>query len=88
MGDFLTPEEVAERCRVTRRTVYDWLGDGKLPGVRIARKWLVPVEGLERLLSVAPQEPVAGGEVAAVEPASSVSDKRVPPARSKKRGRR
>lgn len=47
---YLTPDEVAERCRVTRRTVYDWLREGKLRGRRAGRKWLVSDEDIDRFL--------------------------------------
>lgn len=47
---YLTPEEVAERCRVVRRTVYDWLREGRLQGRRAGRKWLISDADVERFL--------------------------------------
>lgn len=34
--DLLTSHEVAERCRVSRQTVWRWGNDGTLPIVRLA----------------------------------------------------
>jgi excisionase family DNA binding protein len=40
--DYLTAKEVADRCRVTRRTVYNWIKDGVLGADRAGPKvWLV-----------------------------------------------
>lgn len=36
-----TPEEVAERLKVTRRSVYTWLQAGKLRGLRAGDQWRV-----------------------------------------------
>lgn len=36
-----TPEEVAEKLKVTRRSVYAWLGVGKLRGLRAGDQWRV-----------------------------------------------
>jgi len=33
----LTPEQVAERLRVTERTVYGWLRRGTLPALKLGR---------------------------------------------------
>lgn len=48
--ELLTPEEVAAEVRVTRRTVYEWLRNGKLPGLRAGRWWRVRREDLEAFL--------------------------------------
>lgn len=48
---YLTPDEVAERCRVVRRTVYDWLREGRLQGRRAGRKWLISDVDVERFLN-------------------------------------
>jgi excisionase family DNA binding protein len=45
-----TPEEVAEKLKVTRRTVYQWLLDGKLPGLRAGDKWRVAEDELMAFL--------------------------------------
>jgi excisionase family DNA binding protein len=50
MHDYYTPDEVAEKLRVTRRTVYSWLATGRLLGLRAGRGWRVPSENLETFL--------------------------------------
>lgn len=61
MNTLLTPDEVAERLRVDRRTVTDWLAAGTLPGFRIGEKlWRVDADALEdwlRSRSTARTEP-------------------------------
>lgn len=39
--EFLTPAEAAKLLRVTRRTVYNWLKEGKLPAVQFGRGWRI-----------------------------------------------
>lgn len=36
-----TPEEVAEKLKVTRRSVYEWLLKGKLRGLRAGDNWRI-----------------------------------------------
>ena len=51
MSDLLTVEEVAERLRVTARTVRTWCTDGELPYVRLPKGGIrVRVEDLELML--------------------------------------
>lgn len=45
---FLTPEEVAELLRLTRRTAYNWLRSGQLAALRIGKVWRIRREDLER----------------------------------------
>lgn len=44
---FLTPEEVADLLRVSRRTVYNWLRSGQLPAIRIGKVWRVRREDID-----------------------------------------
>ena len=37
----LTPEQIAERLQVVERTVYRWLNEGRLEGVKLGRLWRV-----------------------------------------------
>lgn len=54
MSDFVTPEQAADRLQVTRRTVYNWLRSGALPGLKIGpRFWRIAVSDL----STFPQKP-------------------------------
>jgi excisionase family DNA binding protein len=41
-----TPEEVAERLRVSRRAVYQWLTLGKLVGMKAGQGWRITEEAL------------------------------------------
>jgi excisionase family DNA binding protein len=44
--DLYTPEEVAERLRVSRRAVYQWLTLGKLVGMKAGQGWRITEEAL------------------------------------------
>jgi excisionase family DNA binding protein len=44
---WLSPEQVAERLGVTRRTVYTWLRMGHLKGSKIANTWRVKEQHIE-----------------------------------------
>ncbi len=44
---FLTPEEVADLLRVSRRTVYNWLRAGQLPAIRIGKVWRIRREDID-----------------------------------------
>jgi excisionase family DNA binding protein len=51
MGDMsfpnlYTPEEVAERLRVSRRAVYQWLTMGKLVGMKAGQGWRITEDAL------------------------------------------
>lgn len=50
MGALLTPEEVAHRLRISRRTVIGWLQAGRIPGVKIGNRWRVQEHQVERLV--------------------------------------
>jgi excisionase family DNA binding protein len=59
---FLTPEEVADRLRVTRRTVYRWLTSGDLAGQRAGRGWRISERALAEFLNAQGRTAPAGGE--------------------------
>ncbi len=46
----LTPAQVGERLQLTERTVYEWLRDGRLAGLKLGRLWRVRSEDLEAFL--------------------------------------
>ena len=46
---YLTPEQVGERFLTTKWTVRRWIEAGRLPAVRLGRRWLIPVEAVEAL---------------------------------------
>ncbi len=47
----LTPEEVAERLRISRFTVMNYLRSGVLKGVKVGRVWRIEEEELARFRS-------------------------------------
>ena len=46
----LTPAQVGERLQLTERTVYQWLRDGRLVGLKLGRLWRIRSEDLEAFL--------------------------------------
>jgi excisionase family DNA binding protein len=60
MAKFYTPEEVAEELRVTRRAVYGWLKDGRLPGYRAGNRWRIDPADVQAFLQAGQKSPVAG----------------------------
>ncbi len=48
--EYITPDEIAERFRVSRQAVYKWISEGKLEGLRFGRSVRVPRESLERFV--------------------------------------
>jgi excisionase family DNA binding protein len=59
MESYYTPEEVAQRLRVTRRTVYEWLTSGRLRGYRAGSRWRIRAEDVGEFLRPPGQEPGA-----------------------------
>ena len=48
-----TIDEVAELLHVTRRTVYNYIKEGKLKATKIGKYWRVTSKALEELLTPA-----------------------------------
>jgi len=46
-----TPEEVAVILKVTRRTLYSYLKEGKIPAVKMGKYWRISEENLRAYLS-------------------------------------
>jgi excisionase family DNA binding protein len=46
----LTPMQVADRLQITVNTVYIWLREGRIPGVRLGHRWRVQPEALAALV--------------------------------------
>jgi len=56
-----TPEEVAEKLKVTRRSVYEWLLKGRLRGLRAGDTWRIAEQDLMTFLeSRAARQPAIG----------------------------
>ena len=48
-----TVEEAAKILGIGRSAAYQAVGTGEIPAIRIGKRWLVPVQALEQLLSTA-----------------------------------
>jgi len=46
-----TLNEVAEILQLTRRTLYNYIKDGKLKAVKIGKYWRVPEETLQQFIN-------------------------------------
>lgn len=49
--ELYTPEEAAARLKLARRTVYRWIRQGKIKGVKLGNHWRVTEEEMNRLLT-------------------------------------
>jgi excisionase family DNA binding protein len=50
MGEFSSPEEIADSLGVTSKTVREWLRTGELVGIKVGKNWRVHRRDLARLL--------------------------------------
>jgi len=50
--EYLTIEEVAEKLRVNKRTVYRLAIKGKIPAFKFGKSWRISSEKLEKFLEV------------------------------------
>ncbi len=46
----MTPVEVARRLKVKKRTVLEWLRQGKLKGLKLGRLWRIRTRDLDQFL--------------------------------------
>lgn len=58
MGDLLSPEEVAARLRLSRRTVIVWLQQGRLPGIKVGSRWRIRADDLDAFVEPGPDHPI------------------------------
>lgn len=47
--EYYTPEEVAIKLKVSRRTIYNWIQEGKLKAVKIGHFWRISESELNRI---------------------------------------
>jgi excisionase family DNA binding protein len=47
MNEMLTIEEAAAKLKMAPKTFRDWLRTGKLPGVKLGKRWLIREQDLE-----------------------------------------
>lgn len=50
MTKLLTPEETAEKLRISPKTVRDWLRDSKIQGQKVGRQWRIKEEIVEEII--------------------------------------
>lgn len=50
MEKYYTPEEIAANLKVSRKTIYNWIREGRLKAVKIGHFWRVSESELNRLL--------------------------------------
>jgi len=46
----LTPDEVASRLRLSRRTIVGWLQEGRLTGIKVGNRWRVRAETVDEMM--------------------------------------
>jgi excisionase family DNA binding protein len=49
ISEYLTPEEVSKILKVHENTIYLWLTNGKIKGIKIGGLWRIPAESLPKL---------------------------------------
>lgn len=56
MQEMLTPEEVAQKLKISRRTVYLWLRQKRLKGIKIGDLWRIPKMEFENFIKTSIEE--------------------------------
>jgi excisionase family DNA binding protein len=54
-AQWLDTEELSTELHVTAEVVRQWIRQGKIPAVRIGKRWLVRREAFERWIAAQPQ---------------------------------
>jgi excisionase family DNA binding protein len=57
MTEYYTPEEIAEKFKVKKRTVYFWVREGRLKAIRLGSLIRVPKEALEDFILESSKNP-------------------------------
>jgi excisionase family DNA binding protein len=56
---YYTVREIAERFKVSRQSVYDWIAEGRLRAVKIGNRTRIPESALEAFVQpIEPGEPL------------------------------
>ncbi len=50
MDILLTPDEVAHRLRLSRRTVIGWLQAGRISGVKVGNRWRIRADQVDSMI--------------------------------------
>jgi len=61
LGELYKPEDVARKLRVSRRTVYQWLTNKRLIGLKVGHGWRVTESALSGFLKDQRKEAERGG---------------------------
>ena len=48
--EIYTLQEIQELLQVTRRTLYNWIKDGKLKAFKVGKDWRITKEALEEFI--------------------------------------
>jgi excisionase family DNA binding protein len=48
--EYYTIEEVAEKLKVTRQAIHNWIRDGRIESLKLGRARRIPAAALERFL--------------------------------------
>lgn len=56
MEEYYTIEEIMKVLKVSRNTVYSWIKEGRIKGVKIGRQWRIPKTALNQFLTTGQQE--------------------------------
>jgi excisionase family DNA binding protein len=57
LEQYITPQEVADRLKVPRRTVMDWIYVGKLPAIKAGKVWRVKEADVVAFIEASTQKP-------------------------------
>lgn len=59
--EYFTVKEIADRLRVTRQAVYDWIREGRLRAVKVGNRTRIPGSAVAEFIQpVKPGEPLEG----------------------------
>jgi excisionase family DNA binding protein len=50
LEQYYTIEEVAEKLKVTRQAIHNWIKEGRIESIKIGRARRIPAASIERLL--------------------------------------
>jgi excisionase family DNA binding protein len=55
LEQYYTIEEVAEKLKVTRQAIHNWIKEGRIESIKIGRARRIPAASIERLLEQSKQ---------------------------------
>lgn len=51
MGEILTAKELAEYLKLTEVTIYKYVSEGKIPGIKVGSRWRFEKDKIDDLLN-------------------------------------